>query len=390
MSLSQQPTSPDSCPTCDTSVKKQMKKPALPIRILLQVISLLLSILLFVSLLSTAALIDLRVLTSSKGIEQLLNLVTSTPAPTSPAPSASHANPSAFIPLSASPSGTAGVVLLNNTTATYPNVDIPAGIDPSVLSGGNAMIDALYEMAKNALGEDIPISKEQVEKFVEESTVSEFLSEEVAALAGDILNGTETAEITTEEIMTLIQENKELIEETFEIELTEEAITDIEASVTQVVEEQQLNETIRAEVNTTLEQPIPGLENTSINDIMLVIGTLTQPRVIFGAIGICIFLILLLGLANYYHIPTALSWASASFINAGLILSTPLFVLEYYPNVLLRIDPNLVDLVHALGGIAHVLDPEHYGILVLGLLMAIGSIVWKVLLHRKKAVDPAA
>jgi len=94
------------------------------------------------------------------------------------------------------------------------------------------MVEFLYDAMKDQFGEDVPISLDTVQDFVEQSTVKDFLAEKSASLINDFVNGKNTTTITAEEIQTQLQENAPLIEDCFGIELDEEIITTITESVT--------------------------------------------------------------------------------------------------------------------------------------------------------------
>jgi arsenate reductase-like glutaredoxin family protein len=248
---------------------------------------------------------------------------------------------------------------------------LPEGVEDAIASGdSNAIVDMLYETMKEMLGEEVPITKEQLQTFVEESTVTDYIAEKAAGYAEDIINGTENTQITAEELVDLLEENKELIEQTFEVEITEEAMAEIEANVTTIVEENDINGTIRAEINNVMESA--GAEGSGIPlaQIMEIVRLLSQNTVMYSAIGACVVLILLLCGANFYNIPAGMTWAAVPCILIGGILAAPIAVLQLMPSILGELA--------AFAPMVNVLAPIHYAVPVTGLVLLIGSIVWRI------------
>ena len=332
--------------------KKQRRKPHIALRIGMQLLSFVLCLVLCVALVAAVVLADVHLLTSSGGIKQLITAVLlPNQAPHSPRPMLGMAG------------GPINPGMLDGT--------LPESVEDAIASGdSNAIVDMLYDTMKEMLGEEVPITKEQLQTFVEESTVTEYIADKAAGFAEDILNGTENTQITAEELVGLVEENKELIEQTFAVEITDEAMAEIEANVTTIVEENDLNGTIRTEINNVMESA--GAEGSGIPlaQIMEIVRLLSQDTVMLGAIGACVVLILLLCAANFYNIPAGMTWASMPCILIGGILALPIAVLQLMPTVLGELA--------AFAPMVNVLAPIHYAAPVTGLVLLIGSIVWRI------------
>ena len=81
-------------------------------------------------------------------------------------------------------------------------------------------------------------------------------------------------------------------------------------------------------------------------------------------------LILLLCGANFYNIPAGMTWASMPCILIGGILALPIAVLQLMPTILGE--------MAAFAPMVNVLAPIHYAVPVIGLVLLIGSIVWRI------------
>lgn len=101
--------------------------------------------------------------------------------------------------------------------------------EPSEEEGAPAdlIVDMLYEMFAEQFGEEVPFEKEAVEELLDQSTLPDFLSDKMAGIMTDIYTGEVTTTITGAEVGQLIEENKQLIEDTFGIEVTDDYVSNI-------------------------------------------------------------------------------------------------------------------------------------------------------------------
>lgn len=342
------------------------RKPLLPIRLLMQFLSVITCLVLTVSLLATAILLDMKLLTSAGGMQTIITAFLS---------GSSNSEPSAALP------GNGYIVSLGSSDSPLNDIALPV----DALTDSNILTDYIYDIIQNSTDEEITITKEQVETFINESTIKDYTAEKAASYVSDAINGEETTTISVDEIMDLFEENQALMEEHFDITVTDEMKTELRTQVDRVIEEEDLNGTIRQEINNILEQPIVGTDYT-VKDIMTAIGRITADRVIFSAIGLCLLLIALLMLLNYYKMSKGLSWISSSFISVGLMLTIPLFIIRSTPELLVRIIPQAAGLAQTVTDLTSIITPVHYGILILGVVMLILSIVWRILAKAHRVV----
>ena len=113
-----------------------------------------------------------------------------------------------------------------------------------------------------------------------------------------------------------------------------------------------------------------GSSSVPVAEILEGLRILSQDAVLFGAVGICVLLIVLLCGANFYNVPAGLTWASVPCILIGSIWAAPIAILQLAPTV-------LGDLA-GYASMVDVLAVNHYAAPVLGLMMLLGSIVWRI------------
>lgn len=344
--------------------KKPRKKPHIALRILLQFVSFVLCVCLSAGLLAAAVLADVHVLTSAGGINRIISALFTAPASSAPRPIAGAAGGHMSVP-------------------DLGDVEIP----DDILSGGadaenvNALVTFLYETLQARSEEPLPITEEQLQNFIEKSTVSDYLSEKLAGYAEDFINGTENTTITTDEVMTLLEENKTLIHQEFGVEITPEMEQQITATVEKVVVEQDISATIRNEVNSTVSGMLPGGSEENGDEKLAQLRSLLQfissDSLLYAAVACCLALMLLLCLANFYNVPAGLTWSAVPAMVLGLILSLPLAAVQLLPQALAALVPELTLVIQVAGGFAGAIAPVHYGLLGLGLVLLIASIVWR-------------
>lgn len=321
------------------------KKPHIALRIGIQFLSFLLCLVLSIMLVVTVVLADIHLLTSSGGIKQVITAVMTPPQ----APAVARPIPAA------------------NGAPVRQSGDAD---DASTDGNTSAIVDMLYEMIQESVGGDIPVTKEQLQTLVENSTVTDYIAEKTAGYAEDILNGTENTQITADELVQLVRENKQVIEQTLDIELTEQAMADIEANMAAMVEQNDIDRTIRTEIHNAMDSAASGGSGLPVAEILELLRILSQDTALYGAIGACVLLILLLCGVNLYNVPAGLTWASVPCILIGGILAAPIAVLQLMPSI-------LGDFA-VFGSVAGVLAVNHYTAPVLGVVMLMGSIVWRI------------
>lgn len=330
------------------------KKPNTAIRVLLQMVSALLCLLLMIGLLVTVFLMDLRTVISADGIHAIVTALSM---------DASHAEENRL-----SDPSEYHVSLLAETTS--------AEISQDSLTDSNFIAEYIYEVLNTYSDKNIPLN--QVVEFVEASTILDYTSDKIASYVQDAIRGEEKTYISADEIVTLLEENAALIEEMFAIEVTEEMTELLREQAQQIINEQDLNGSIRRGIHSVLEQPV-GMENVTINDLLVDVGNLSSVKTVLFAVGLCVVMIALIMLANYYKLPKGLTWVSVPFLAAGLLLSVVVFGMQeggFIWRILIR---QMQEAASLIGNMAKVFAPTHYAVAIMGILMLIGSILWRIL-----------
>ena len=253
--------------------RKVRKRWPWPVRFLMGIIGFVLCIVMFVTALTGIVLLDLRAMTSENGITTIIEtLFTSgkkAPATVRPGLAVSgmvrraqdSMSDSAHVEIDANGNvvvngevvGSVGDMGNGNVTLIVPNGNVTndengnvyvdgehlegatMGEDGTVNMGGqitvgpnaggdssDAIVDWVVGQLQDFTGGELPVTPEQIENFVEQSTIKDFIAEKVAGMVGDFYTGNITITITVEEITQLVEENKALIQSEFGIEITEE------------------------------------------------------------------------------------------------------------------------------------------------------------------------
>ena len=408
-----------------------MKKLPIGIRILLAFISFLLCVALFATTLVTALLGDLSIAFQKDNLKNLLTEALFTTATVQrPAPhSSGNGAPGIRHPMQrlddfTIPEGATipeGVTIEGVTIpegATVPE-DFVSGDLGDVLGGEDGDSSALVEFIYNTVteqfqGEDVVLPPlEEVQQFVEESTLDDFLADKSASLISDIITGENTTTITTEEIQTLLQDNAQLIEDTFEIEISEDVITEVveeieKVEIVQQIQEEGVNSVLQDLVDNNVIT-IPGMlpsqdlapegmggsqsgatTNTpSPMDILNALRAIVTTETLLAMIGVCLVLIGLLLLVNMKQIWVGIRDAGITVTVVGVLFSAVTFAGWYSADLLKALLADAGPAAKIVLFIVNLTAPIHIGVLVLGIVLIVVSCVVKSLL-KKKALKAAA
>lgn len=409
-----------------------MKKLPIGIRILLAFISFLLCVALFATTLVTAVLGDLSIAFQKDNLKNLLTEALFTTATVQrPAPhSSGNGAPGIRHPMQrlddfTIPEGVtipAGATIPEGVTipegATVPE-DFVSGDLGDVLGGEDGDSSALVEFIYNTVteqfqGEDVVLPPlEEVQQFVEESTLDDFLADKSASLISDIITGENTTTITTEEIQTLLHDNAQLIEDTFEIEISEDVITEVveeieKVEIVQQIQEEGVNSVLQDLVDNNVIT-IPGMlpsqdlapegmggsqsgatTNTpSPMDILNALRAIVTTETLLAMIGVCLVLIGLLLLVNMKQIWVGIRDAGITVTVVGVLFSAVTFAGWYSADLLKALLADAGPAAKIVLFIVNLTAPIHIGVLVLGIVLIVVSCVVKSLL-KKKALKAAA
>ena len=361
------------CSQCGAKLKLGWKKPPALIRLVMQIVSLLMCLTLIASLITTVLLADIRSLTSSGGIEKIITALFT------PESSMQMPDPTIDPVANALP-----VHKLNSTTGTEDGTQIPEDVEipMDALTNSDAMAEFVTGFVESLLGEEAAADPENVSRFIEESTVMDFFAAKISSFVSDAFSGNQSATITAEEIMQLLDENQALLEDIFKIEITDEQKEQIGTQVNDMLAEADLDNTIRQSIDDLTSTPIEGMDGMTVGDLLQTIQKISQPGVILLAFGFCLLLMLGMCLLNFYNIPQALRWCGFPCLISGAILSAPLLVINASPAILADAMPDTAALMTVVDAALSVVAPLHFGILILGVAMIVLSFLWRLFFKR--------
>lgn len=363
-----------------------MKKPHVVIRILLGIISVVLSIALFVGIFTAMVIGNIRVLTNKDNLQTFISEIL-------------FATPKKHAPVILRQGVGVGGVKLDEANAE--------------MDGTQQMIvDYVYGMLKDQFGDELPVSEEKVEELLSESTVPEFLSEKMASIMSDVLTGETTTTITSEEVVELIQENSELIQDTFGVEITQEHLD----AVTQWVEEADITTTVQEVVkgNLGLKEPedaqpeaggfmekgdgqgsllggvmsgqvsLDNVMNGDVQTLLVLFREVTSVNVLLTILGGCAVLVVLLFLVNYWKPYAAVRCVGITAMIASLPFLIPTVLVLAVPAMFADPALSIVALVLRLTSVVCI------GLFAGGVVLLAGSIVWGTLAKKKARALAAA
>ena len=237
---------------------------------------------------------------------------------------------------------------------------------------------------------------------MEESTIKEYIADKSSSIISDIVTGENTTTITGEEIKELLTENKELIEEHFDIVITEEEIEEVAQAVEElpVVQEIQKNGVAgflgggmtvpdgsydESTDSTTPSNPMGG-----INEILNTVRMIASDTVFYACIGACAILIALLFLLAWNKPYIALFYSGSTFFTTGLTFLVPTLIATTQPATWIGLFSNIPEIGAMIGAVSRVVlmltGSVCYTVTGIGLaLFVLGIVVFSVMKKIKKA-----
>lgn len=373
--------------------RKVRKRWPWPVRFLMGIIGFVLCIVMFVTALTGIVLLDLRAMTSENGITTIIEtLFTSgkkAPATVRPGLAVGgmvrraedSMSDSTHVEIDANGNvvvngevvGSVGDMGNGNVTLIVPNGNVTTdengnvyvdgellegatmGEDGMVNMGGqitvgpsaggdssDAIVDWVVGQLQDFTGGELPVTPEQIENFVEQSTIKDFIAEKVAGMVGDFYTGNITTTITMEEITQLVEENKALIQSEFGIEITEEHTE----ALKQIVEDTGILEQVQEQGIMGILGSVGGMGGGGLMDpgmmqqmqqIQMAVEIVRQVTsyTAIAAVGL-----IFLALAAILFCTTQFSWpATLADCGVVLMLASAIFVI---PSTVLTNSPELV------------------------------------------------
>ena len=196
-----------------------------------------------------------------------------------------------------------------------------------------ALVAWIYDSLVEEYGDEMNLTLETVQEFVEESTLKDFIADKSASLVSDYFNGENTTTITVEEIQEQLELNKELIKETFDYEISDEVIKEITDTVVendyiaQIQDEGIVNVIMDAVGGTTNDDdPNSVSPGTVIMETMETIRQVLSKNTVMICIGACLVLLALILVTNLKQIWVGLNKAGITVLVAGALFLIPTII----------------------------------------------------------------
>jgi len=348
-------------------VKKAKKRRSAPVRILMGLIAFILCIVMFAVSVAGVLILNVRTAVSRDGIHKIVNQLVS----------------------GKSASGPVRPTLAMGAGAYQQ--DYPAEEDM-----GGMLVDWVYDVLKESFGEPMEATtREQVQAFVQESTIKDFVADKVAGLVEDFYAGTSQTTITMDEITQMIEENQQLIHAHFGIIINQEALDAVdtmlkESEILEPLEEQGLLGYI--------EQSMSGGENpdeeggaqdsvdaeaslAEVKQVMEIVRTVTSYEAVAVLVGAFVLLMVLLFFVTGCSFPATLADTGVVLLLVGLIYGLPTAACLFAPDVVSGLlgqqTAGILNLIF--GAVAGL----NFTVLGLGFALIVAAIVVKIVLSVK-------
>lgn len=334
-------------PKKEKKPRKHRSVPSASMRIVLRICSSLLSLLLFFSILATAVVADMRQLMDVENLEEVV----------------SEALDGSI---------TTGPVLAIGVRGSRDGADEQDEETTSEIE----LTDLIYDILGDAFGNELDMSQEEMETFIQRSTANELLAEKTASFLSDFINGTESTQITADEVIDLIEDNKELLEEICGVDLDRRKLKEVKSNVRDYFENNDISQMIQQDIIVRARGITLGSGYT-VGDAMDGLKAVTSLQTMLILIGIDLFLMLALFFTNWMRLHAALNWIGSTLMSAGGLLSLPVLVLQFVPKLLT--DALGTEVGGMIASLVGLIGPVHYIIFLLGLAFLIGGIVTKII-----------
>lgn len=354
----------------------KQKRLSLGARIGLSVASAVLGFILFVAILATTLIIDIRVGTSENTMNEVVHALLSSPE---------HVRVKA--PAAA---GQGGLRIAPRPGRTYQMVrrEEPDDVAEDLTT---QLIGMLYEELGNQIGEEMPVSLEEFTSLINESTAKDYIADKTAGLITDYFNDEITTTFEKEEILTLIEENKELIEAVVGEPLSD----DVALQVATVFDENNIVQKVEAEGLAGFMEMINESESADgsggvsvfkiVDQVTGILRTVSSTPYLLMSIGICLVLMAAIFFINIRQIGKGLRRIGYSFLPVGLPGLVLCLVVQYFPA-----KGDLAMLLPVVQKFVSAFIPVYAVTLGLGVLFVAAGIVLPIILKVKGLLPEAA
>lgn len=356
-----------------------MQQKSLPgvVRFFLGILTFILCVALFASTVATVVVADVRFLASKNTMEDLIaSLLTTAAAPASPS---------------------VGTLAAGRAMTMVGSSAPPAQLPEEDSSQSEGLLtDYCYELLEEMFGGDVPLTKQQVNQLLEESTLPEFISAKGASLVNDVFTGNLTTAITRNEVVQLLEENKQLFENAFSQPLTAQQIDEVadwavESGILDKAQEI-LTETVGITTSIGTSQPqldtealtqIAASGQLETEDLPVLLDAfryLTSARILGICIAACVIFSALMFLAKWGNPSGALYASGCVYLIVGVL--SLLVSLFFHLLPMLWQEPA----AQVVRKVVLAVTPVHGGVAGLGLVLIIAGAIITACRRKKYGV----
>lgn len=216
---------------------------------------------------------------------------------------------------------------------------------------------------------------EQIQNFLDNSTVSDYVADKSADFISDYIQGKDRTKITAAEIDALIEENKTLLEETFDFKVDDKFIQG-----TQDAAVNNVNDFIKEDVFEKVDNTAI-VSDFTVGDALDALRDLISTPMLVLYIFICVALMVGIFFCKRMQIGSTLITVGIPFLSTGVALIATCLIIPKLTGML----PKISGVHQSVNILLATIAPVHYTVLILGVVFLIAGIVLKIVLRPKTA-----
>lgn len=344
------------------------------IRFLLYIASFLLGLLLFVAVLATSLIASFRVILDKNTIHNTVRevVVDILSAPTQVQAKAPIAPGNGGLRVAPHPGRTLAMVRRDSVSSITDDI-------------GSKLSDIFYEILIEELGDDVEITNDEFKEFVNQSTAKDYIADKAAGLVTDYFMDDVDTSFDTDELLDLIDENRQLLEEI----TGEPLLDDLNDRITRVVEESEVIRTLDKDGLAGLmemnAEDIPGMDSVDdqafdFQNILQIVRTYTSLGFLILGIVLCLALMFAIVMVNIHQFSKGLRRAGYPLLMVGMGI---------LPCLLADIIIGALDGLPGARAITKLISritPVYGIILGVGVAMIVASIVFAIILRNREGI----
>lgn len=367
---------------------KQSYRPAIGIRIL----CVLLSLVLYAGVVAAIFVADVQTVTSKDNLQKIISQALFTTHTVRPVPGVTGG--------SGAPAHTPriGSAKLSDIEIEIDSEDLEqmlegSDIDTEALGEtSQQLVEWVYNSLMSEYGDQVSISREDVQAFVEESTLKDFVAEMGASLISDFYTGENTTTLDAETIRGLLEENASLIEKHFGYTLDAEVIDAVASAISEndlvaKIQEEGVTSILTGSISgeTTGENSETNALVTTVTEILETFRSATSQQTLITCIivaAVCAAVIILLNLKYI--------WYALRKIGNTLIVSDILYLIPVVLALLLTETwNNLFSFAPPVGKVVYTVveltAPVAIGVFAAGVVLDIAALIIRLSVKKARA-----